>query len=250
MKSVKSVAKLWFNTALYWVGAALGNLALIVEANCTLTLRPFSMSRLGRWLFITLGRTGLNFKNAVLVMLVVGQYWLLPMGQQLDINVILLSPFVMFLSIHRRRVFSVTNNGSGRWSLHLNVLKSSHQEENSKWVGVNAELTEVVTMAIAAGARELKCESFLLVQQSTVQAFTRKLTRAFRQHGVQVRVEVQECRSMGTFLTGVHHPLKRFHHGLKEGRVTHPTSTSLTTRRIVVHIPANNHFSACTKAEA
>jgi hypothetical protein len=252
MKSLKSVANLWVNKALYGAGAVVGSLAVIFEANCTLTLRPFSMSRVGRAFFVALGRTRLNWTYTVLgllAVLVFSQFWIPTMSQESEINLMLLTPFGVFMSIHRRRVLSVSNHGFGRWSLHLNILKRA-EGEHAKWAGVNTEFSDVVAMAIAAGARKLKCKSYLLVQDATADIFERKLTRAFRQHGVQVRVEVGKCEVMGAFRAGLHYPLKRFHDKLKDGRVSRPTAMSMMTRRIVVHIPENQPFVTGSPARA
>jgi len=243
----KSVA----NSILYYAGAAMGAYALIFEAVCVLSLRPFSMSRAGRWFFVKLGRSGIPLRQSLLVLLVLCQPWLIEFGTKVDTNIVLAAPLVMFLCVHRRRVFSVTNNGLGKWSLHMNIVNSNEKQQlGSKMAGVHAELDEVVSLAIAAGARTLSCESALLVQHATARLMAAKLKRVFAQHGVTVRVDILDCKPLGTFLTGVHLPLRYFQTGLKVGRISYSTTEQLMSRRMVIHIPSEVWFSAYTKAQA
>lgn len=247
---MKSRFKSMLNESLYWAGAAMGVYALIFEAVCVLSLRQFSLSRAGRWFFVKLGRTGIPLRQSLLVLLVLGQYWLIDFGTQFDTNVVLLSPFVMFLCVHRRRVFSVTNNGLGNWSLHMNVVSAEEQQSSSKMAGVYAELDEVVTLAIESGARTLSCQSALLVQDASARLMAAKMKRVFAQHGVKVRVETMESKPLSVFLSGVHRPLRYFQRGLKDGRVSYSSTEQLMSRRMVIHIPSEAWFSACSRAQA
>jgi hypothetical protein len=248
---MKSCIKSILNKSLYWAGAAMGAYALIFEAVCSLTLRPFSMSRAGRWFFVKLGRTGIPLRQSLLFLLVLGQYWLVDFGTQFDTNVVLLSPFVMFLCVHRRRVFSVTNNGLGNWSLHMNIVSADEQKKmRSKMAGAYAELDEVVALAIESGARTLSCESPLLVQDASARLMAAKLKRVFAQHGVKVRIDTLDSKPLSTFLSGVHRPLRYFQSGLKDGRISYSATENLMSRRMVIHIPSEVWFSAYTKAAA
>jgi hypothetical protein len=248
---MKNFLKSILNKSLYWAGAAMGVYALIFEAVCALSLRPFSLSRAGRWFFVKLGRTAIPLRQSLLLLLVLGQYWLIEFGTQFDTNVVLLSPFIMFLCVHRRRVFSVTNNGLGNWSLHMNIVNADEQKQlSSKLAGVYAELDEVVALAIESGARTLSCESALLVQDATARLMAAKLTRVFSQHGVTVRIETMDSKPLNIFLSGVHRPLRYFQRGLKVGRISYSTTEKLISRRMVIHIPSEAWFSAYTKAQA
>ncbi|KNE25829.1 hypothetical protein [Achromobacter spanius] len=143
---------------------------------------------------------------------------------------------------HHGRILVVSNQGRGIWSVHLNLLKAKHP--TPLWRGVFRELENVVRMAKAAGAVELRFTSPLLVNDTTVGRLDRKLRKALSKCDLTAEVTLADPKPMGVGGTGLIHVYLARQRGLKATRQVYEDAPwNIKTRAITFQItPAPHPF--------
>ncbi|KVP75491.1 hypothetical protein WJ96_07225 [Burkholderia ubonensis] len=224
------------NKALYLLGAMLGYWALMLDHLFKWAMGPFCRTRLGRAVFVRLSRSPVKLGHVALLLFAASQYWLYDKSDAAQLSALGLTLAVIFLNIHRQRVLTINNQGNGRWSVHLNVLKRDKRRPGAQWAGAMDELSDLVSIARVSDVRTLSFESPLLVHDVTARRLMDRLSKVFGQQGVSVRIEIASSKAMGAFRSGLFHPLRRYQRGLKSHRVVCRSPMGLLTRRIEVRV--------------
>ncbi|WP_157639724.1 hypothetical protein [Burkholderia ubonensis] len=224
------------NKTLYLLGAMLGYWALMLDHLFKWALGPFCRTRLGRAVFVWLSRSQVKLGHVALLLFAASQYWLYDKSDAAQLSALGLTLAVIFINVHRQRVLTISNQGDGRWSVHLNVLKHDKRRPGAQWNGATEELSDLASIARASDVHTLSFESPLLVHEATARRLMNRLSKVFGQHGVEVRIEIASSKSMGAFRSGVFHPLRRYQRRLKSHRVVFGSPRGLLTRRIEVRV--------------
>lgn len=229
-------------TILYWAGVALGVIGLFGYQLMGLPSRLIASTTLGTKLFVLGCRTRVNPMLAAISVTpaLLAYAWF---TQSQPYALAFASAAVMFLgmmvNIRMLRVLSVSNQGRGRWELHLNIVKAKITEEGpmaEQWRGANAELTEIAALAAASKVRKLELDSPLLVSDDTVKLLVGKLEKLLIKQGLTPEVEVKASKPMGAFKAGVFSLMRRYQSGLKSHRLVAASDRVLMTRGVVIRL--------------
>lgn len=226
---------------LYWAGVALGIVGLVGYKLMGLPSRLIAGTTLGTKLFVLGCRTRVNPMLASISILPMPMLYAWVTNSQPYAFAFSMSGVMllgMMVNIRMQRILSISNQGSGLWELHLNIVKSKKKSDakNEQWRGAKAELSEIAALAAASKVRKLELASPLLVCDETAKLLVSKLKHLLGQQGFSPEVEFKASKPMGAFKSGAFSLLRRYQAGLKDHRLVFASDNVLMTREIVIRL--------------
>lgn len=219
----------------YTAAAILGWLVhVFLAVPMQFALGPISRTCWGRRCFVTVSRSRARVWWVALFAFVVAiplhlDPWV---GAGLSLTVLAIG---RVLFNYHGRILLVSNIGTARWTVHMNLLKAD--KPATLWKGAFEELDNLIRMARAAGIEGLKFKSPLLVNDATARLLQGKLDRVLANNGLTARATVSEPKAMGVLGTGLIHVYLVRQKRLKSKRKAyHCKPWNLNTRKVEVEI--------------